>query len=175
MYIVFEGIDGTGKSTQIPLVQKRLQQYFKKNDLDIEVVTTKEPELQSTYKNDYERALAFALQRMQIWNENKIKGRDYYGLFNQNIIISDRSFYSSLAYQKAVQDYVEKINIIFPRPVEVFYFEKGIVENNWLEGVRQEYLNVIPEPILVDTAQHSIEETTDFITKKIIEIWEMWL
>ncbi|WP_295722188.1 dTMP kinase [uncultured Methanobrevibacter sp.] len=102
MYIVLEGIDGAGKSTQIEL----LGQWLIANGFDVEIV--EEPTDSDIGRlirkflqdedatSDYMQktlGLLFAADRVLLMNKiNKFKEEN-------KVIISDRSFYSSLAYQ----------------------------------------------------------------------------
>lgn len=104
MYIVIEGQDGTGKSTQVKL----LEEYFKKQGK--EVVTMDEPDgdlpqahdlhdLILTKGKDYglepmTNVLLFTASRMELWRklaEPVLK--------NGGIVISARNWWSTLAYQ----------------------------------------------------------------------------
>ena len=115
MYIVFEGIDGTGKTTQIQL----LKEWLEANGFEVETMV--EPTdsevgklirriLQRPDANDEDvqrvLALLFAADRMFIMD----KLND-----DSKIIISDRSFISSLAYQEPIE-WVEEINKYAKRP-----------------------------------------------------------
>lgn len=94
-YIVFEGIDGTGKSTQVKLLAKRLGE-----DPGGWGVQTWEPfypwtrELASEATSNDARSLIYEADRSEWWKQN---GRALESL--QPYIIQDRSFYSTLAYQ----------------------------------------------------------------------------
>jgi dTMP kinase len=112
MYIVFEGIDGSGKSTQINL----LKNYLEDNGLKVECVVepTDEPvgklirelltQKESTTDNMQKTlGLLFAADRMQLMN--KINSYENEG----KIVLSDRSFYSSLAYQEP-QEWIFELN-----------------------------------------------------------------
>jgi dTMP kinase len=112
MYIVFEGIDGAGKTTQIDLLKNWLI------DSGFEVETIVEPSdgevgklirkiLQekraSSEITQKELGLLFAADRLEIMDKiSKLK-------YANKIIISDRSFYSSLVYQKP-QEWIKQIN-----------------------------------------------------------------
>ncbi|MDD3409161.1 MAG: dTMP kinase, partial [Methanobacteriaceae archaeon] len=123
MYIVFEGIDGSGKSTQINL----LKNYLEKNGLKVECVV--EPtdktvgkvireilthEDSTTSNVQKTLGLLFAADRMQLMNT--IESYEKEG----KIVLSDRSFYSSLAYQEP-QDWIYEINKFVKNPDMVLY------------------------------------------------------
>lgn len=109
MYIVFEGIDGAGKSTQINLLKNWLEQ----NGFDVEtVVEPTDSEVGKLIRKILQRpdattdriqktlGLLFAADRMLIMD----KLND-----DSKVILSDRSFISSLAYQEPA-DWIEQIN-----------------------------------------------------------------
>ena len=92
MYIVFEGIDGAGKSTQINLLKDWLEQN------GFEVATVVEPTASDRIQKTL--GLLFAADRMLIMD----KLND-----DSKVILSDRSFISSLAYQEPAE-WIEQIN-----------------------------------------------------------------
>ena len=110
MYIVFEGIAGAGKSTQI----QRLQEFFSRNYPNKEVLFVREPgstpiatdirELAQAkhwdddYMHPLTNAYLYASARAQLLHTVVIPA-----LAVENIVISDRSFLSSLAYQGEAQ------------------------------------------------------------------------
>lgn len=109
IFIVFEGIDGAGKSTQAKLLAERLRTLGKS------VVMTAEPtELPSgkelrrvlsgeVKKSDCEIAALFTLDRIahNVDNERGIEK-----MLNEGIcVICDRYYYSTLAYQGSLIDY----------------------------------------------------------------------
>ncbi|WP_461461726.1 dTMP kinase [Methanobrevibacter sp.] len=112
MYIVLEGIDGAGKSSQIEL----LSQWLIANGFDVEnVVEPTDSDIGRLIRkflqdedatSDYMQktlGLLFAADRLLLMNKiNKLKDEN-------KVIISDRSFYSSLAYQDPA-DWIEEIN-----------------------------------------------------------------
>lgn len=102
MYICLEGIDGSGKSTQILLLEEWL------NDCGFEVVRVFEPTDSDVGKlirqmlmdpgatgENFQKTLAllFAADRMVLMD--KIKDAEESG----KIVVSDRCFYSSIVYQ----------------------------------------------------------------------------
>lgn len=112
MYIVLEGIDGAGKSTQINL----LKEWLIENGLDVEtVVEPTDGDVGKlirkilTYPNALDDniqktlGLLFAADRLVLMNKLDLLEKE------NKVIISDRSFYSSLVYQKP-QEWIYEIN-----------------------------------------------------------------
>lgn len=169
MYIVFEGVDNTGKSTQIELVSERISLILKRKGLDVPVLKIAEEEIdKNTVHNPDdggEMALRYALQR-------RILLKDYSDELcynNPSILLSDRSYYSSMAYQG---EWVKQLNEFVPKPNLIFFFDRGEPEDEGLKYVYNNYFNVLPlSTIHVNTKKHSIVSTTDYITRKILEKW----
>ena len=119
-FIVFEGIDGSGKSTQIAMLAKRLKEKGEK------VYVTAEPTF-STSGGIIRDALSGAVPRstcelaaLFVWdrinhNINKANGINKM-LKDGYTVISDRYYYSSLAYQGEATDYewVKALNCSCP-------------------------------------------------------------
>ena len=119
-FIVFEGIDGAGKSTQAKILAERLEALGKR------VYMTAEPtDMPSgkalrevlggkVKKSDCEIALMFTLDRVahNVDKDNGIEKMLSEGAF----IICDRYYYSSLAYQGSTIDYswVRALNVDCP-------------------------------------------------------------
>lgn len=116
IFIVFEGIDGAGKTTQIELLAKKLIEVGKN------VYTTAEPTGFESGKalrralsgeekrSECEMASMFVLDR--IVHNREINER----LSAGDVVISDRYYYSTLAYQGIATDYewVKAMNIGCP-------------------------------------------------------------
>lgn len=108
-FIVIEGIDGSGKSTHIPLLAKRLTADGKK------VYTTAEPTVSLSggllrdalsgvsKKTTCEIASMFLLDRI-FHNVNPVNGIEKF-LSEGVDVICDRYYYSSLAYQGSETDF----------------------------------------------------------------------
>ena len=153
MYIVFEGIDGAGKTTQIQM----LKEWLEANGFRVETVVEptesevgnlihrilKHPDAQ-TEKFQNILALLFAADRMFLMDELEDKSK---------IIISDRSFISSLAYQDN-SEWVEVLNKYAKRPDLLILLDLDVntsvsrtskedtFENEaFLTKVRENYLN----------------------------------
>ena len=157
MYIVFEGIDGAGKSTQIQM----LKEWLEANGFRVETVVEptesevgdliheilKHPDAQSD-KFQNILALLFAADRMMIMDKLEDESK---------IIISDRSFISSLAYQDNVEwvrilnKYAKKPDLLILLDLDVKTSvartsgEDTFENKEFLSGVRQNYLNFAKE------------------------------
>lgn len=157
MYVCLEGIDGSGKSTQIAMLGEWLGAY------GLEVLRVYEPtesppgQLIREMLTDsratnphFQRILGllFAADRMILMD--KIRDAE-----KQNkIVISDRSFYSSLAYQDdpewilEINRYIKKPDLVILLDVEtdkvISRFEgKDHFENpEFLKKVRENYLEL---------------------------------
>ena len=115
MYIVFEGIDGAGKSTQIKLLKGwledngfRVETFVEPTDSEIGKLIREilqRPDAQSDIIQKT-LALLFAADRMLIMNKLNVDSK---------IVISDRSFISSLAYQENVE-WIEILNKYAKKP-----------------------------------------------------------
>lgn len=124
-FIVFEGIDGSGTSTQI----KKLEESFPQK-----IITTAEPTkneigkflrkmLAGEFSVDEKTAsYLFAADRCEhLYGKNGI----IENLQNDKIVVSDRYFFSSLAYQSVScgKELPKLLNSPFPLPEYLFYFE----------------------------------------------------
>ena len=171
MYIVFEGIDGAGKSTQIQM----LKEWLEANGLEVE--TLAEPTdsevgklirkilLRSDATTDSVQktlGLLFAADRMLIMD----KLSD-----DKKVILSDRSFISSLAYQEPAQ-WIAELNKYAKKPDLVLLLDLDVktsvartsgedeFENEeFLTNVRANYLEIIKD------FNHEIIDATNGINK----------
>jgi dTMP kinase len=192
IFIVFEGIDGGGKSTQI----KMLAEYFK--DKGYQVEFHMEPtegsvgSLLWTYMRSKDRsfnpeteALLFAADRIE--HGKTIKQ----ALEEGKVVISDRYLHSSLAYQGAAgvdPDWMQSLNKHALKPSLVILLDidperslervsdraKTVFEEiEYLKKVRAEYLRYAEagELMVVDASQ-PIEDVHTKILGLITEILE---
>ena len=145
LFIVFEGLDGSGKSTQQQLLNDKLQ-------IDkISSISFREPGstvigekivkiLQSDQKlSPLSELLLFYVSRSAIIEE-KIKP----ALENYDVVICDRYFYSSIAYQGYGRemniDFINQINDEVVKniiPDLIFY-----MDINWEEKIKRKGINV---------------------------------
>jgi dTMP kinase len=130
-YIVIEGIDGAGKTTFINLLKKVIEKRSK----NLKVFIVKEPFSKSFIKNylsinfnniklnETKNVFAFALDRTFVHNELiKLKNS-----FENLIVISDRSFISSMAYQFHLDyEWIFEVNKNFLMPDLVIYLDVNV-------------------------------------------------
>lgn len=125
-FIVFEGIDGAGTTTQIKKLEERLG--------GDKVFRTAEPTTNETGKfirrmlkgefsvDEKTASYLFAADRCEhIFGKNGVIQQTQEG----KIVISDRYFFSSLAYQSVTcgKEIPELLNSPFPLPEYLFYFK----------------------------------------------------
>ena len=195
-FIVFEGIDGAGTTTQIKLLAEKLGQE--------KVWQTAEPTdketgkfLRKMLKGDFAvsektASYLFAADRCEhIFGKNGILEQTEKG----KIVLSDRYFFSSLAYQSVTcgKELPELLNSPFPLPEILFYFKidpeislsrvesrgeaKEIYEKidfqkktaSLYDAVMQEYKGAkgAGMKLIEVDASKSIQEISDFIYKSI--------
>ncbi len=115
MYIVFEGIDGAGKSTQIQMLKEwleangfRVETLVEPTDSEVGKLIRKILQHPDATTDKFQKILGllFAADRMLIMDRLEDKSK---------IFISDRSFISSLAYQEPAE-WVEVLNRYAKRP-----------------------------------------------------------
>ena len=157
MYIVFEGIDGAGKSTQIELLKESLEANGYEVETLVEPTGSEVGKLirkillrsdSTTDRIQKTLGLLFAADRMLIMD----KFED-----DKKVFLSDRSFISSLAYQEPA-DWIAEINKYAKKPDFVLLLDLDVktsvarasgedeFENEeFLTNVRANYLNVIKD------------------------------
>lgn len=191
MYIVLEGIDGAGKSTQAVLLGNWLneQGYITKKIVeptqsDIGKLIRKEllnPESTNDI-NQQRLTLLFAADRLTLKQEIlNVKNS------KRKILISDRSFYSSICYQNNSSidtKWIYEVNHHTPRPDLTLLLDlnekeaigrcdrEEVFENiQFLEKTRKNYLKLldVENNIEVVDASKSLEEVQDNIRKIVQE------
>ncbi len=198
LFIVFEGIDGAGKTTQVELLAQNLRSIGREVSLSAEPTALESGKAirralsGAEKKSECQMAAMFVLDRIahNIDEEIGIEALTAKGID----VISDRYYYSSLAYQGAATDYkwVKAMNIGSPeirRPDLCIYLDltperslerisRGresveIYENlEKLTSVRTKFLSVIDdlrtegESIYIVDADRAPEQIAD-------EIWSI--
>ena len=181
MYIVFEGIDGAGKSTQIQL----LKEWLESNGLEVETIV--EPTDSDvgklirkilTQPNATDElmqktlGLLFAADRLILMDKIANAG--------SKVILSDRSFISSLAYQEP-QEWIAEINKFALKPDLVILLDLDLktsvdrcsgedeFENEeFLNTVKQNYLDIIKDynHVIID-GNNGINKVSSDIKKSV--------
>ena len=171
MYIVFEGIDGAGKSTQINL----LKEWLEANGFRVEtLVEPTDSEVGKLIRRILQRpdatedrvqktlGLLFAADRMLIMDKLNDESK---------VIISDRSFISSLAYQEPAE-WIEVLNKYAKKPDLLILLDLDVKKSvartsgedtfeneEILTNVRANYLN------LVEGYTHEISNANNGVNK----------
>lgn len=183
MYICLEGIDGSGKSTQLERLGKWLE------NCGFTVTRIREPTdspvgrlirvmLQDPKAQDqgFQRTLALLFAADRTLLMDKIHAEEEM----KRIVISDRSFYSSLAYQNG-EEWIAQINqhALEPDLVILLDLEVGIAisrcdgndsfeDADFLESVRQRYLKLAQQHgFMVVNANNGVNKVQDDI-KRIV-------
>lgn len=198
-FIVIEGLDGAGTTTQLKKISLELEK------LNYSVYSTFEPTDRPIGKivrdvlakrfitTPYTLAKLYATDREDHLNNQEdgiIKQ-----LKNNKIVISDRYFYSSLAYQGATCDYerVKELNN-YPHPEILIYIDtpleeclnrinkrnndKDIFENKkFLTKVAKNYervLNELPQNVklIKINGEKSVNEISSLILKNILDFYK---
>ena len=157
MYIVLEGIDGAGKSTQI----KMLKEWLESNGLRVEtIVEPTDLEVGKLIRKLLTRSdatsetmqktlgLLFAADRLILMDRIEQLEKD------NIVVISDRSFYSSLSYQEP-QEWIKEINKYAKIPDLVLLLDLDVKKSvercdgtdefeneEFLTGVKENYLEL---------------------------------
>lgn len=171
MYIVFEGIDGAGKSTQIQM----LKEWLEANGFRVEtLVEPTDSEVGKLIRKILQRSdattervqktlgLLFAADRMLIMDKLNDESK---------IIISDRSFISSLAYQEPA-DWIEVLNRYAKKPDLLILLDLDVKtsvartsgedtfeDEEFLTNVKANYLD------LVENYEHQIIDANNGVNK----------
>ena len=125
-FIVFEGIDGSGTTTQI----KKLAERFPKEKVFVSAEPTKNETglfLRRMLKGEFSvnektASFLFAADRCEhLYGKNGILAQ----IQNGKIAVSDRYVFSSPAYQSVScgKNFPEHLNSLFPLPEILFYFK----------------------------------------------------
>lgn len=154
MYIVFEGIDGAGKTTQIQLLTEwleangfRVETLVEPTDSEVGKLIRKILQRPDAKSDNVQKMLGllFAADRMMIMDNLEDESK---------IIISDRSFISSLAYQdnpewiEVLNKYAKKPDLLLLLDLDVKTSvsrasgEDTFEDEEFLTNVKENYLNI---------------------------------
>ena len=157
MYIVLEGIDGAGKSTQIKMLKEwlesnglRVETIVEPTDLEVGKLIRKLLTRSDATSDTMQKTLGllFAADRLILMDKIEQLEKD------NVVVISDRSFYSSLSYQDP-QDWIKEINKFAKIPDLVLLLDLDVKKSvercdgtdefeneEFLTGVKQNYLDL---------------------------------
>ena len=157
MYIVLEGIDGAGKSTQIKMLKEwlesnglRVETIVEPTDLEVGKLISKLLTRSDATSDTMQKTLGllFAADRLILMDKIEQLEKD------NIVVISDRSFYSSLSYQDP-QDWIKEINKFAKIPDLVLLLDLDVKKSvercdgtdefeneEFLIGVKQNYLDL---------------------------------
>ena len=180
MYIVFEGIDGSGKSTQIQLLKEWLEAngfevetLVEPTDSEVGKLIRKMLQNPDAMEDDFQKVLAllFAADRMLIMDKLEDESK---------VFISDRSFISSLVYQNPTE-WVEVLNRYAKRPDLLILLdldvEKSVARTSgedtfenveFLTGVKDDYLKLAKNyPHAIIDANNGVNKVSSDIKKAV--------
>lgn len=187
MYVVLEGIDGAGKTTHTELLKKYFinknvitNQIVEPTDSDIGKLIRKELKNNNSTNdtNQQKLALLFAADRLTLkYDIEKYENN------KDNLLLSDRSFYSSICYQNnesIPKEWVSTINKYAKKPDLLIILdldEKEAIKRcsqeevfetlDFLKKTRQNYLKLLESENAVKVnVSKSIEE----VQKELIDI-----
>ena len=183
MYICLEGIDGSGKSTQILLLEEWLNdcghevmRIFEPTDSDVGKLIRKMLRHPEATSENFQKTLAllFAADRMVLMD--KINASEELG----KIVTSDRCFYSSIVYQND-HSWLYELNKFVKIPDIAILLDlnvstalkrcdgKDSFENKvFLEKIREKYLKLADKnDFFVINSNNGINKTFDEIKRVI--------
>lgn len=193
MYIVLEGIDGAGKSSQAKLLNEWLTKKGFKTKMIVEPTKSeigkliRKELLNPESTNDINQqmlTLLFAADRLTLKKEIINSKND------GTILISDRSFYSSICYQNnssVKSEWIYDVNTYTPRPDLTVILDlseeeaikrcdkEEVFENiDFLQKTRNNYLNLLKTEnnIVIVDAGNSIDDVQQEIRKIVEKIVE---
>jgi dTMP kinase len=183
MYICLEGIDGSGKSTQIELLMNWLKEcghevfrVFEPTDSSAGRLIRKMLQNPNATNENFQKTLAllFAADRMILMD--KITEAEQDG----KIIISDRCLYSSMVYQNGA-DWIAEINKFAKRPDIVLLMDidpetaisrcegkDSFEETDFLMKIRERYLDLADkEDFMVVNAKNGLNKVHEDIKRVV--------
>ncbi len=192
MYILFEGIDTTGKSTQIELLRSKFPQYiYTKEPGGTEFgVKAREILLEAKLTSKRAELLLFLADRAEHYREIIYKNMD-------NTIISDRGFLSGIGYalangdfefnrllelnRFALEDNLPDKIVLFTTNIDTLKERMGEKSLDGIESRGLEYLIKVQEfmisslekldidYILIDSTTQSIDKISNIVREYIDE------
>jgi dTMP kinase len=183
MYICLEGIDGSGKTTQIELIVKWL------DECGLEVLRVFEPtdspagrlirellQNPNATSDNFQKTLALLFAADRVMLMEKIIEEEKAG----RIVLSDRCFYSSMVYQNGT-DWIAEINKFAKKPDIVLLMDidpetaisrcegkDSFEDMKFLSKIRKRYLELADkEDFIVVNANNGLNKVHDDIKRVI--------
>ena len=183
MYICLEGIDGSGKTTQIELIMEWLE------ECGIEVLRVFEPtespagrliremlQNPNATSDNFQKTLALLFAADRIILMDKINEEEKAG----KVVVSDRCFYSSMVYQNGT-DWIAEINKFAKKPDIVLLMDiepetailrcegkDSFEDMTFLLKIRKRYLELADkEDFIVVNANNGLNKVHDDIKRVI--------
>ncbi|WP_295617175.1 dTMP kinase [uncultured Methanobrevibacter sp.] len=190
MYIVLEGIDGSGKSTQIKL----LKEWLENNGFNVETITEPTDMEIGRLIREYlarsdadsesmQRILGLLFAADRLMQMDKIESLEK----ENTVVISDRSFYSSFVYQEPLE-WVKELNKYAKVPDLVLLLDldvkksvdrcdkKDKFENEaFLTEVKQKYLDLAEsyDNIKIIDANNGPNKVSSDIKKEVAPLFDI--
>jgi dTMP kinase len=175
MYIVFEGIDGSGKTSLIESLfndeelAKRFNIKIKKEPFNRKFIEESFKKMKNL--NDKNKAilltLAFAYDRVFLEEE-------FSKFYNNSLVLSDRSFISSLAYQSLFLElkWVYCVNKHFKKPDLVIYLDVDVEEALKRINLRNEKnIDYFEKKEFLEKLKISYNKVLNFLKEKGIKVF----
>ncbi len=183
MYICLEGIDGSGKSTQIELLMNWLNEcgheilrVFEPTDSQAGRLIRKMLQNPNATNENFQKTLALLFAADRIILMEKIQEAEDEG----KIVLSDRCFYSSIVYQNGAE-WIKEINKFAKKPDIVLLMDiepetaisrcegKDRFEDvHFLKKIRNRYLELADkEDFMVVNANNGLNKVHDDIKRVI--------
>ena len=183
MYICLEGIDGSGKTTQMELIVKWL------DECGLEVLRVFEPtdspagrlirellQNPNATSDNFQKTLALLFAADRVMLMEKIKEEEKTG----RIVLSDRCFYSSMVYQNGT-DWIAEINKFAKKPDIVLLMDidpetaisrcegkDSFEDMKFLSKIRKRYLELADkEDFIVVNANNGLNKVHEDIKRVI--------
>lgn len=180
LYVVFEGPDGSGKTSISKLVTLKL------NKMGVNALYVSEPHNKELARlaedpelTDVERAYVYYIDRLAMFK--KVAETS-----NPEILVGDRSFISSMVYQslsgKITPERILKINRLVPKPDLVVYMDTPIdvirarIPKEEREKLTEDYLTTLKKQyekvlrIISDDAGSEVYHVTNISSKQVVSI-----
>ena len=183
MYICLEGIDGSGKTTQMELIVKWLEEcgldvlrVFEPTDSPAGRLIRELLQNPNATSDNFQKTLALLFAADRIMLMEKIKEEEMTG----RIVLSDRCFYSSMVYQNGT-DWIAEINKFAKKPDIVLLMDidpetaisrcegkDSFEDMKFLSKIRKRYLELADkEDFIVVNANNGLNKVHEDIKRVI--------